>query len=34
MLSYSVGKFAGSFALVAPAISLKTNTIAMAGGAR
>ena len=34
MLSYSVGKFAETFALIAPAISLKTNTIVMAGGAQ
>lgn len=34
MLSYSVGKVAESFALVAPAISLKLDTIVMAGGVR
>ena len=34
MLSHSVGEFVGAFARFAPAISLKMNTILMAGGAR
>jgi hypothetical protein len=34
MLSHSVGELVADFALFAPAISLKLDTIVMAGGAR
>lgn len=33
MLSYSVGELVGAFARFAPAISLKIDTIVIAGGA-